>query len=139
LNARQFLDSTQAELVATTVAKNDIVVCTALVMGQPLLGRNHDDAPNPELEPLPVAWFKYWQTSTGKRARVFQSTMGSAHDFQSAGLRRLIVNAAYWSLEMESAINPTRSVDIVGSYQPLESGFNYKELGVVPKPISAYR
>jgi hypothetical protein len=113
--------------------------CTALVMGQPLLGRNHDDAPNPELEPLPVAWFKYWQTSTGKRARVFQSTMGSAHDFQSAGLRRLIVNAAYWSLEMESAINPTRSVDIVGSYQPLESGFNYKELGVVPKPISAYR
>ncbi len=113
--------------------------CTALVMGQPLKGRNHDDPPNPELEPLPVAWFKYWQTSTGKRARVFQSTMGSAHDFQSAGLRRLIVNAAYWSLEMESSINPTRSVDIVGSYQPLESGFNYKELGVVPKPISAYR
>ena len=65
--------------------------------------------------------------------------MGSAHDFHSAGLRRLIVNATYWSLEMESAINPTRSVDIVGSYQPLESGFNYKELGVVPKPISAYR
>ena len=28
--------------------------CTALVWGQPLMGRNHDDAPNPKLEPLPV-------------------------------------------------------------------------------------
>ena len=36
-------------------------------------------------------------------------------------------------------VTPTRSVDIVGTYQPLESGFNYKELGVVPKPVSAYK
>ena len=113
--------------------------CTALVWGQPLKGRNHDDPPNPKLEPLPVAWFKNWQTSNGKMARVFQSTMGSAHDLQSAGLRRLIVNAAYWGMGMESAISPTRSVDIVGTYQPLESGFNHKELGVVPKPVSDYR
>ena len=113
--------------------------CTALVWGQPLTGRKHDDAPNPKLEPLPVAWFKHWQTSEGKSARVFHSTMGSAHDFQSAGLRRLIINAAYWGMGMESAISPTRSVDIVGTYQPLESGFHYKELGVVPKPPSAYR
>lgn len=113
--------------------------CTALVWGQPLKGRKHDDPPNPKLEPLPVAWFKHWQTSEGKQARVFQSTMGSAHDLQSAGLRRLIINAAYWAMGMESAITPTRSVEIVGTYQPLESGFNYKELGVVPKPVSAYR
>ena len=95
--------------------------CTALVWGQPLKGRNHDDPPNP------------------KKARVFHSTMGSAHDLQSAGLRRLIINAAYWGIGMESAITPNRSVDIVGTYQPLESGFNYKELGVVPKPVSAYK
>lgn len=113
--------------------------CTALVWGQPLMGRNHDDPPNTKLEPLPVAWTKQWQTSGGKNARVFQSTMGSAHDFQSAGLRRLIVNAVYWGLAMESSINPTRSVDIVEGYQPLESGFDYKELGVAPKPVSAYR
>lgn len=113
--------------------------CTALVWGQPLLGRNHDDPPNPKLEPLPVAWFKNWQTSGGKTARVFHSTMGSAHDLQSAGLRRLIINAAYWSMGMESAINPASSVAIVGTYQPLSSGFNYQELGVVPKPVSAYK
>lgn len=113
--------------------------CTALVWGQPLMGRKHDDLPNPQLEPLPVAWFKHWQTSEGKSARVFQCTMGSAHDFQSAGLRRLIINAVYWGMGLESAITPTRSVNIVGTYQPLESGFNYPELGVVPKPVSAYK
>ena len=113
--------------------------CTALVWGQPLMGRKHDDAPNPELEPLPVAWFKNWQTSEGKSARVFQSTMGSGTDLQSAGLRRLIINAAYWGMGMESAITASRSVDIVGTYKPLESGFNYEELGIKPQPVSAYK
>ena len=113
--------------------------CTALVWGQPLMGRNPDDAPNTELEPLPVAWFKNWKTSEGKSARVFQSTMGSGTDLQSAGLRRLIINAAYWAMEMESDITATRSVDIVGTFKPLESGFNYEELGVKPLPVSAYR
>lgn len=113
--------------------------CTALVWGQPLMGRKPDDAPNPKLEPLPVAWFKYWQTSEGKRARVFQSTMGSGNDLENAGLRRMIINACYWCMEMESAIKADRSVEIVGTYKPLESGFNYKELGVEPKPVSAYK
>jgi hypothetical protein len=113
--------------------------CTALVWGQPLMGRQPDDPPNPKLEPLPVAWFKHWQTGTGKSARVFHSTMGSGSDLQSAGLRRLIINAAYWGMEMESAISATRSVDIVGTYQPLDSGFNYQKLGVTPKPVAAYK
>jgi hypothetical protein len=113
--------------------------CTALVWGQPLMGRKPDDPPNPELEPLPVAWIKNWQTSTGKAARVFHSTMGSGKDLQSAGLRRLIVNAAYWCLELERAISPSLSVDIIGDYQPLDSGFDYSKLGVKPKLVADYR
>ena len=113
--------------------------CTALVWGQPLMGRKHDDPPNTKLEPLPVAWIKTWQTSEGKSARVFHSTMGSGTDLESAGLRRMIINAAYWGMGMESAITAKSSVDIIGDYKPLESGFNYKELGVVPKPVSAYK
>jgi hypothetical protein len=113
--------------------------CTALVWGQPLMGRKPDDPPNTKLEPLPVAWFKSWQTSEGKSARVFHSTMGSGTDLESAGLRRLIINAAYWGLGMEAAISATRSVDFVGDYKPLKSGFNYREIGVVPKPASAYK
>ena len=113
--------------------------CTALVWGQPLMGRKPDDAPNPKLEPLPVAWFKHWQTSEGKTARVFQSTMGSGTDLENPGLRRLIINATYWGMSMESTITAARSVEIVGSYKPLKSGFNYKEIGVVPKSVSAYK
>lgn len=113
--------------------------CTALVWGQPLLGRQPDDPPNQELEPLPVAWVKPWQTSGGKTARVFHCTMGSGTDFKSPGLRRLVVNAVYWGMEMEAAISETRSVDIVGDYQPLESGFNYEKIGVKPNPVTHYR
>ena len=113
--------------------------CTALVWGQPLMGRKYDDLPNPKLEALPVAWFKTWRTSGGKEARVFQSTMGSGDDFRSAGLRRLVINAAYWGMGMEAAITPDRSVELVGTYEPLATGFDYKRLGIVPKPVSAYK
>lgn len=113
--------------------------CTPLVWGQPLAGRKPDDPPNDNLEPLPVAWVKDWKTSTGKTARVFHSTMGSGVDLKNAGLRRLVVNACYWGLEMESAITANRSVEIVGVYQPLPSGFNYVKLGVKPQPIEHYR
>ena len=113
--------------------------CTALVWGQPLLGRQPGDAPNPELEPLPVAWYKLWKTSGGKDARVFQSTMGSGHDLLNPGLRRMIINAIYWGLGMEAAIDGERSVEVVGKYEPLESGFDYEAMGVVPKPVAAYR
>lgn len=113
--------------------------CTALVWGQPLVGRKSDDPPNDKLEPLPVAWVKSWQTGSGKTARVFHATMGSGTDFRNAGLRRLLVNAAYWGVGLERSISPDGSVDLVGDYQPLESGFNYEKLGVRPRPASFYR
>ncbi len=113
--------------------------CTALVYGQPLVGRNHDDAPNPEKIALPVAWTKTWTGSLGKAARVFHVTMGSARDYQSAGLRRLTSNAVYWCLGLEDQIDGARSVDLVGPYAPLDSGFDYAQLGVVPRLPAAYR
>jgi len=113
--------------------------CRALVYGQPLLGRNHDDAPNPEKEPLPVAWTKLWHTAHGKEARVFHVTMGSGADFQNEGLRRLVVNAAYWCLELEDCITAQSSVECVGPYEPLDTGFDYAAIGVVPRPPSYYR
>lgn len=113
--------------------------CTALVYGQPLVGRQHDDPPNAEKIALPVAWTTTWTGSTGKAARVFHVTMGSATDYQSAGLRRLTVNAAYWCLGLEDQIVETSSVEFVGPYAPLDSGFDYARLGVAPKPVSAYR
>jgi hypothetical protein len=113
--------------------------CTPLVYGQPLMGRNHDDPINPKLIALPVAWVKPWTGNAGKTARVFHTTMGSAQDYQSAGLRRLTVNAVYWCLSMEQQIDPRSSVDIVGDYKPLSSGFDYGRLKVVPHKPSFYK
>ncbi|MFT7485175.1 MAG: type 1 glutamine amidotransferase [Candidatus Paceibacteria bacterium] len=113
--------------------------CTPLLLGQPLMGRAHDDAINDQLIPLPVAWCKTWTGNSGKRARVFHSTMGSALDFQSAGLRRLFFNATYWCLGMEAEIQPDSNVKVIGDYAPLASGFNYAELGVVPHAPTHYR
>ncbi len=113
--------------------------CTALVYGQPLIGREHGGESNPKKEALPVAWFKTWQTSKKQTARVFQSTMGSGKDLESAGLRRLVINASYWGMGMEDKISATSSVEYVGSYKPLVSGFNYEKLGVVPKMPEEYR
>lgn len=113
--------------------------CTALVNGQPLIGREPGGADNPEKEALPVIWFKNWKTSKGQNARVLHSTMGSGTDFKNPGLRRLVVNGVYWGLGMEDQISPQRSVETVGDYQPTSNGFNYEKLGIIPRPVSSYR
>ena len=113
--------------------------CTALVWGQPLTGRSPEDKPNAKKEPLPIAWLKIWKTSIGKEARIFNTTMGSARDLQSEGLRRLVINAVYWGMGLEDQITPNRSVEYTGKYEPRPSGFNYEELGVRPQLPSTLR
>ncbi len=65
--------------------------------------------------------------------------MGSAEDFQNAGVRRLVVNAVYWGLSMEESIKATNSVDIVGEYRPRQAGFDYEKLGVKPRKPEFYK
>ena len=113
--------------------------CVGLLMGQPLTGRLPDDPPNEELIPLPVAWVKSWTGGAGLSARVFHSTMGSARDFQSAGLRRLLTNAVYWCVGLEEHIRPDSNVELVGPFEPLPSGFDYEKLGVRAYPPAHYR
>jgi hypothetical protein len=113
--------------------------CTSLLLGQPLMTLEKDAAPNPKKPPLPIAWTNSWTGNLGKTARVFHVTMGSARDYQSAGMRRLTLNAALWCLGMEAKITPDLDVTIVGAYEPLKSGFNYAQLGVKPRPVGHYR
>jgi type 1 glutamine amidotransferase len=94
---------------------------------------------NPDLIPLPVVWVKSWTGNAGKTARVFHSTMGSGKDFQDPDMRRVAVNAAYWCLGLESQIDPNSSVDYVGKFEPLVSGFNYEKLGVRARRPFYYR
>jgi len=113
--------------------------CLRLVGGQPLMGRKRGDAVNAELIPLPVAWVTTWTGNAEHRARVFHVTMGSAQDFQSGGLRRLTVNTAYWCLHLDTEINAESCMDLVGEYDPPDSGFAYDKLNIVPRKPSYYK
>ena len=113
--------------------------CTALPMGQPLVNLQPDAPANTGKPPLPVAWTKVWVGNEGRSSRIFHFTMGSAGDFENAGVRRVAVNAVYWGLGMESKISLDGSVAVVGDYDPLGSGFDYEKLGVKPRKAAHYR
>jgi hypothetical protein len=50
--------------------------------------------------------------------------MGAASDFVAPGLRRAVVNSAFWCLRMEDKIDPVANVDFVQEYNPSNFGFN---------------
>ena len=112
--------------------------CTALMLGQPLVDLSRDAAPNTNKEPLPIAWTKTWVGNKGLSSRILHFTMGSGADFQNEGVRRLTVNGLYWGLGLEADIKADSSVEIVGEYKPLKSGFNYKKFGVEPRKPAFY-
>jgi len=97
-----------------------------VILGQVLTGMKPTDkgVEGPKNNPmLPVAWTKTYKGEQGQTGRVFATTMGSAQDFQSEGLRRLVVNAAYWCLGLEDKIAAKADVAIVGEYKPSPFSF----------------
>lgn len=109
---------------------------TPLVLGQVLTGMKSTDQPvsGKKNDPMmPVAWTKTYKGAEGKVGRVFTTTMGAATDLESEGLRRLLVNATYWTLGMESQIPEKTMVEIVGTYQPHKFGFGGFQKGLKPE------
>jgi mono/diheme cytochrome c family protein/glucose/arabinose dehydrogenase len=115
---------------------------TPIVWGQVLTGMNPDDEPigpgpyeytprfakeDPDFDknnPMqPIAWTKPYQIPGGKKGKVFASTLGASVDLSNASTRRLLVQGAYWLLDMEI---PEAGVNagLVGSYQPNMFGFH---------------
>jgi hypothetical protein len=106
-----------------------------LVMGQVLEGMNPTDKPvtGKKNEPMmPVAWIKSYAGASGKKARVFTTTMGDSQDFKSEGVRRLLVNASYWATGLEDKIPDRAKVDFVGTYTPLPFKFGGHRKGAKP-------
>ncbi len=103
-----------------------------VIMGQVLRGMEPDSPPNNDKQMMPVAWIKTYTGDKGKTARVFTTTMGAAPDFESEGLRRLLVNACYWCLGMEDQIPARAKVDIVGEFDPTFFGFGKFKKGMKP-------
>jgi hypothetical protein len=95
-----------------------------LAYGQSTAGMD-DEAPTLwEKAVMPIVWTKPYQLPGGKPGNALASTMGASLDFQSADLRRLVINASFWLLGMDKAITPDLSVDYVGDYQPTPFGFD---------------
>lgn len=106
-----------------------------LFLGQVLSGMTPTDKPveGRKNDPMmSMAWTKTYQGTDGQTGRVFTTTMGAATDFQSEGLRRLVVNAAYWCVGLEGQIPSKSNVDLVGVYEPLSFGFGKFKKGVKP-------
>ena len=106
-----------------------------VILGQVLEGMKPTDKPvvGPKNDPMmPVAWMKSYTGASGKVGRVFTTTMGAATDLESEGLRRLLVNAAYWCVGLEDQIPAKANVDLVGQYKPLGFGFGKHKKGLKP-------
>ncbi len=105
---------------------------TVLVFGQVLTGMKPSDPPNYGKSLMPLVWTRDFTGKHGKTSKVICTTMGASFDLKSAGLRRLLVNACYWALEIKNAPE-TANVDYVGDYKPTPFGFGNFVRGVKPQ------
>lgn len=101
-----------------------------LLMGQVLNGMTPEAQPDPTKRMMPIAWIKSYTGTAGKSARIFDTTMGHAGDFQNEGFRRMVVNACYWTLGMEKKISPKSNVNLVGEYHPNQIGNDKQKTGL---------
>ena len=80
---------------------------------------------NPNDPMMPIAWTKPYQLPEGEAGLAFTSTIGSSTDMASDGVRRLMVNAVYFLLEME--VPEAAEVGLIGTYQPSPYNFHSDE------------
>lgn len=116
-----------------------------LVRGQVLKGMNPDDAPADYKkkrstdkeeqgvnEPMmPIVWTRTYTGEHGKGNKVLCTTMGAASDLPSEGLRRLLVNGAYWATGLE--VPAMADVSFVGEFKPSFYSPNAFIKGVKPE------
>lgn len=74
--------------------------------------------------PQPAAWVRTYRFQGGEEGRAFCSTQGASEDILSEGVRRMIINATLWCMEMEDEIKGDADVSFVGPYNP--STFSFK-------------
>lgn len=110
-----------------------------LLFGSVLDGMSPDSEPvagNKNEPMLPVAWLRKRPLDSGTRQRIFATTMGAAEDWQSEDLRRLLFNAALWTLGMETSIPPEGlDASMIGTYEPSHFGFDGFRRGLVPADL----
>lgn len=84
-----------------------------------------EEAVNPNDPMMPIAWTKTYQLPEGEPGKAFTSTIGASVDLRNEGVRRLLVNAAYYLLDLE--VSEEADVRLVGDYQPSAYSFQTDE------------
>ena len=79
---------------------------------------------------MPVVWTREHKNEQGQVNKILTTTLGSATDLASEGLRRLIVNGAYAFTGLE--VPDKADVALIGDYKPTMYGFNGYIKGVKP-------
>lgn len=118
-----------------------------LLRGQALTGMNPTDPPADYKKKtkagieqgindpmMAVAWTREFKNEAGTINKIMCTTMGSATDLQSEGLRRLIVNSVYWALGVE--VPDKADVAFVDPFVPTMYGFNGYKKGVKPDDLA---
>jgi len=89
-------------------------------------------------EPQPAAWVRTYKFKGGKEGRAFCSTQGASEDILSEGVRRMIVNATLWCMQMEKHIKPDADVSFVGPYNPTTFSFKPSITDAKPSDVEGW-
>src|SRR5690606_15217982 len=96
------------------------------------LGMNAEAPVNLDKSVMPVAWTNTYTGESGKKGKVFATTMGSSIDLLSEDFRRLVVNACFWATDLEDKIPEKADVEYVSEYKPTMFGFESFRKGNFP-------
>ena len=110
---------------------------TVLLDGSVLTGMDPDDPPvaGPKNDPMhPVAWVRERAMPEGDTQRIMVTTMGTAEDFSSHDLRRLMLNGITWCAGEDDSI-PDNGLDasLTGGWDPTPFGFGTHRRGYRPE------
>ena len=111
---------------------------SVLVWGQVLSGMKPNDPPvaGPKNNPMmPLVWLRDYTGDQQRTSHIVTTTMGAAVDLENEGLRRLLVNAAYWTTGLSNQIPASADVSYVGQYKPLWFGFGKFAKGTKPDDL----
>jgi len=111
-----------------------------LVWGQVLAGMKPSDVSLEGLKNnpmMPLVWVRDYTGENGKTSKIVTTTMGAATDLECEDLRRLVINACYWTTGLEKQIPAKADARTVDEYKPTPFGFGKFKPGVRPADLEA--
>jgi len=107
-----------------------------LAMAQPLTTMKADSAADPTKKPVPTSWIRTYKGEKNKEGRVFCSTHGASEDILNEGYRRQLINAVFWTMNLESHIKADMDVNFVGPYKPITFKNRGHNKSIKPRDIA---